>query len=94
MICSTRQVELVTSWDHEVCLFSTVMFFIFIFDPYLCKWMAFGMNGRAGAPVLPPALMGPCREPGSATDLLMEAPNAEESGWKLLTASLESAQVS
>lgn len=57
------------------------------------QWMEYGMNGPAGAPALPPALMGPCREPGSVMAPHMEAPSAEESGWKLSTASLGSAQV-
>lgn len=51
------------------------------------------MNGPAGAPALLPALTGPCREPGSVTALHMEDPSAEETGWRLLTASLENAQV-
>lgn len=51
------------------------------------------MSGPAGVPALPPAPMGPCREPESVTAPLMEALNAEESGWRLSTASLGSAQV-
>lgn len=51
------------------------------------------MSGPAGVPALPPAPMGPCREPESVTAPLTEALNAEESGWRLLTASSGSAQV-
>lgn len=57
------------------------------------QWMEYGTSGPAGAPALPPALMGPCREPGSVTAPRTEAPSAEESGWRLWTASLGSAQV-
>lgn len=55
--------------------------------------MVCGTSGPAGVPVLPPAPMGPCREPESVTAPLMEALSAEESGWRLLTASWENAQV-
>lgn len=51
------------------------------------------MSGPAGAPAPPPALMGPCREPGSATAPRTEVRSAEESGWRLLTASSGNAQV-
>lgn len=55
--------------------------------------MAYGTSGPAGVPALPPAPMGPCREPESVTAPLTEALNAEESGWRLLTASSENVQV-
>uniref|UniRef100_A0A3Q0S1L9 Adhesion G protein-coupled receptor B N-terminal domain-containing protein n=1 Tax=Amphilophus citrinellus TaxID=61819 RepID=A0A3Q0S1L9_AMPCI len=59
----------------------------------LPQWTVSGMSGPAGALALPPALMEPCREPGSATAPHMEALSAEASGWRLSTASLESVQV-
>lgn len=52
--------------------------------------MASGMSGPAGAPALPPVLMGPCREPGSVMAPHMGVLSAEASGWRLSTASLES----
>lgn len=55
--------------------------------------MECGTSGPAGAPALPPALMGPCREPGSVTAPHTEAPSAEESGWRPSTASSGSVQV-
>lgn len=55
--------------------------------------MASGMSGPAGAPALPPVLMGPCREPGSVMAPHMGVLSAEASGWRLSTASLESVQV-
>lgn len=62
-------------------------------DPGLPQWMVSGMSGPAGAPALPPVLMGPCREPESAMAPHTEALSAEASGWRLLNASLESVQV-
>lgn len=62
-------------------------------DPGHPQWMEYGMSGPAGAPVRPPALMGPCKEPGSVTAPHTEARSAEESGWRLSTASWGSAQV-
>lgn len=62
-------------------------------DPGRPQWMEYGMSGPTGALALPPALMGPCREPGSVTAPRTEALSAEESGWRLLTAFLGSAQV-
>lgn len=55
--------------------------------------MVSGMSGPAGAPALPPVLMGPCREPGSVMAPHMGVLSAEASGWRLSTASLESVQV-
>lgn len=62
-------------------------------DPGHPQWMEFGTSGPAGAPAPPPALMGPCREPGSVTAPRTGAQSAEESGWRPSTASLGSAQV-
>lgn len=45
------------------------------------------MSGPAGALVLLPALMVPCRESGSVMALHTGAPSAEENGWRLSTAS-------
>lgn len=61
--------------------------------PGCVQWMACGMSGPAGARALPPAPMGPCREPESVTAPLMEDQSAEESGWRLLTASWENVPV-
>ena len=51
------------------------------------------MSGPTGAPALPPVQMGPRREPGSVTALRTGARSAEESGWRLSTASLGSVRV-
>lgn len=55
--------------------------------------MECGTSGLAGAPAPPPAPMAPCRGQGSATAPRTEAQSAEESGWRLWTASLGTAQV-
>lgn len=62
-------------------------------DPGYPQWTGCGTSGPAGAPARPPALMGPCRGPGSVTAPRTAAPSAEESGWRLSTASSGSAQV-
>lgn len=45
------------------------------------------MSGPGGAPAQPPVPMGPCREPESAAAPRTEVLSAEESGWRLSTAS-------
>lgn len=73
-----------------VGFFSISMSFLFLVP---LQWMACGTSGPAGVHVLRPAPMGPCREPESVTAPLTVAQNAGESGWRLLTASSENAQV-
>lgn len=70
-----------------------VLFLCLIYFRFLPQWMACGTSGPAGVLVLPPAPMGPCREPESVTAPRTEALNAEESGWRLSTASSENVQV-
>lgn len=82
---------------QKIQMYSTLLFFFNVWsifgDLSHPQWMECGMSGPAGVPALPPAPMGPCREPESVTALLTEALNAEESGWRLSTASSGSVQV-
>lgn len=97
----------IISWSYDIVawLFSkqrvpnmiVVCFVLFLRHLYLWRppqWTVCGTSGPAGVPARPPAPTGPCRGPESVTAPPTEAPSAEESGWRLSTASSENARVS